>query len=35
MQALNASTDSRSQTKNEVKNPTVERQWILGDEGYI
>jgi len=33
--ALNAQTDSRHQTKNIVKNPTIERQWILKYEGYI
>jgi len=33
--ALNAPTDLGHQTKNKVKNPTVERQQILGDEGYI
>jgi len=35
MQALNAPMDSRPQMKNRVKNSTVERQLILGDEDYI
>jgi len=35
MQALNASKDLRPHTKNRVKDPTIERQWILGDEDYI
>jgi len=34
MLALNAPTNSRIQTKNRVKNSTVERQQILGKEGY-
>ena len=35
MQTLNVSMDSKSQTKNKMKNSTIERQHILRDEGYI
>jgi len=35
MQTLNVPTNLRPQSKNKVKNLTVERQQTLGDQNYI